>query len=44
MESEGETADHPFEVLAVTDPVASLRNAIGLWAERNTRPESLPAQ
>jgi integrase len=29
------------EALAVPDPQAALRNAVKLWAERNTRPETL---
>src|SRR5215213_4437167 len=29
------------EALAAPDPAAALRNAVSLWAERNTRPETL---
>ena|ERR1051325_295194 len=29
------------EVLAATDPAAAIRNAVSLWAEQNTRPETL---
>ena len=35
-----ETAAPP-EALAATDPEAALRNAVALWAEQNTRPETL---
>jgi hypothetical protein len=31
----------PPEALAALDPQATLRNAAALWAERNTRPETL---
>jgi integrase len=31
----------PSEALAAPDPEAALRNAVGLWAEQNTRPETL---
>src|SRR3954466_723694 len=37
---EGEVAA-PSEALTAPDPVAALRNAAALWAERNTRPETL---
>jgi len=39
-ESRGATAA-PSEALAAPDPGAALRNAVGLWAEQNTRPETL---
>jgi integrase len=39
-EPQGEPAA-PSEALAAHDPVAALRNAVALWAERNTRPETL---
>lgn len=39
-ESWGETAV-PSEALAAPDPGAALRNAVGLWAEQNTRSETL---
>ncbi len=31
----------PSHALAAPDPAAALRNAAGLWAEQNTRPETL---
>src|ERR1700755_787565 len=31
----------PPQALAAPDPEAALRNAVTLWAERNTRPETL---
>src|ERR1700750_2591622 len=31
----------PSQALAAPDPAAALRNAVTLWAERNTRPETL---
>jgi integrase len=31
----------PTEALAVPDPAAALRNALTIWAEANTRPETL---
>jgi len=31
----------PSEALAAPDPSAALRNAVALWAEQNTRPETL---
>src|SRR3954463_13741216 len=37
---EGEVAA-PSEALTAPDPVAALRNAAALWAEQNTRPETL---
>jgi len=39
-EPQGETVA-PSEALAAPDPGAALRNAVGLWAEQNTRPETL---
>ena len=39
-ESERETAD-ASKALAAPDPAAALRNAASLWAEQNTRPETL---
>lgn len=39
-ESQGET-DTPSQALAAPDPEVALRNAVALWAERNTRPETL---
>jgi integrase len=34
-------ATAPSEALAAPDPVAALHNAVRLWAEQNTRPETL---
>lgn len=34
----------PSEALAATDPVGALRNAAAIWAEQNTRPETLSRQ
>jgi|SRR5215213_1129864 len=31
----------PSEALSAPDPAAALRNAVALWAEQNTRPETL---
>jgi hypothetical protein len=31
----------PSEALAALDPAAALRHAAALWAEQNTRPETL---
>jgi integrase/recombinase XerC len=39
-EPQGETAT-PSAALAAPDPEAALRNAVTLWAEQNTRPETL---
>jgi integrase len=39
-ESQGEPGA-ASEALAAPDPEAALRNAVGLWAEQNTRPETL---
>lgn len=39
-EPQGETPI-PSEALAAPDPAAALRNAATLWAEQNTRPETL---
>jgi integrase len=39
-EPRGETA-HASEALAAPDPEAALRNAVGMWAEQNTRAETL---
>ena len=39
-EPQGEPAA-PSEALAAPDPAAALRNAVALWAEQNTRPETL---
>jgi integrase len=39
-EPQGEPAA-PSEALAAPDPAAALRNAAALWAEQNTRPETL---
>jgi len=39
-ESQGEAAT-PSEALAAPDPAAAMRSAVGLWAEQNTRPETL---
>lgn len=38
--SQGATAA-PCETLATPDPATALRNAVGLWAEQNTQPETL---
>ena len=35
------SATSPSRALATPDPTAALRNAVMLWAERNTRPETL---
>src|SRR5215210_5637319 len=40
MEMQGKTTA-ASEALAAPDPVAALRNAVALWAEQNTRPETL---
>ena len=43
-EREGETQgdrEAPSQALAAPDPRAALRNAVALWAEQNTRPETL---
>jgi len=34
-------ATAPSETLAAPDPETALRNAVSLWAEQNTRPETL---
>lgn len=34
-------ASAPSQALAAADPAAALRNAVNLWAEQNTRPETL---
>lgn len=39
-EAPGESAA-PSEALAAPDPASALRNAAALWAEQNTRPETL---
>jgi site-specific recombinase XerC len=39
-EPQGEPAA-PSEALAAPDPAVALRTAVALWAERNTRPETL---
>jgi integrase/recombinase XerD len=39
--SEGAPAPPPSAALAAPDPEAALRNAVQLWAEQNTRPETL---
>jgi hypothetical protein len=39
-EPQGEPAASS-EALAAPDPAAALRNAAALWAEQNTRPETL---
>ena len=35
------SATGPSQALAAPDPQAALRNAVALWAEQNTRPETL---
>lgn len=40
-EPRGESDAAPSEALAAPDPAAALRNAATIWAERNTRPETL---
>jgi integrase len=39
--TEGAQAAAPSQALAAPDPEAALRNAVNLWAEQNTRPETL---